>query len=432
MFAPPRTRYARNGDVNIAYQVVGDGPIDLLFVPGWFSHLDFFWELPASRAFFGALAKFSRLIVYDKRGTGLSDAADTAGSYADRIDDMRAVMSAAGADRPVVCGLSEGGAAAALFAAAEPDRVRSLILINAPTSQEDVRGMREWREQIAGGWGEGVLFERFLPELPDTPETRETWARTQRLSASRGLALQYYEQLLRIESRSVLPLISARTLVLRGSYDEIIDPDAARRQTECIPDAELKELPFGHIPWIVGGRRVVAAIEEFATGTAPSPTTDRRLATVLFTDIVDSTHQAAALGDRRWRDLLDQHDDALRAEIERFRGRVVKGTGDGFLAVFDGPTEAIDCALAARAAASTLGIRIRAGAHMGQCEFRGEDLAGIAVHIGARVAALAGPDEILVSRTVRDLVTGSDIALEDRGEHELKGVPDAWRVFAVA
>ena len=432
MAGAPHTHYARNGDVNIAYQVVGDGPIDLVFIPGWFSHLDLFWELSASRRFFTGLAEFSRLIMYDKRGTGLSDPVSSIGSYADRVDDLQAVMDAAGTERPVICGLSEGGMVAALFAAAQPARVRSVILLNAARTNVDVPGMETWRQTFANEWGEGAFFEKFLPELPDTEEMRERWGRTQRLSASRGLALQYFDQMLQLfETAPVLESIACPTLVLTGALDQVVRPEAGRAFADAIPGAELRELPCGHIPWVTGSADVVRAIQEFATGVAPAHRTDRRLATVLFTDIVDSTTQATALGDRAWRALLERHDEVVREQIQRFGGREVKATGDGFFAVFDGPAEAIDCARGARTGAADLGIETRAGVHMGQCEFRGDDLAGIAVHIGARVAALAGPGEILVSRTVRDLVTGSDIGLEDRGEHVLKGLPDTWRVFAV-
>jgi len=429
--AAPRTRYVRNGDVNIAYQVVGEGPIDLLFVPGWFSHLDFFWEMPAPRAFFEALARFSRLITYDKRGTGLSDPVERAGSYADRIDDLRAVMDAAGARQPVICALSEGGIVAAIFAAAEPERTRSLILLNTPMSPGKVPEFERWREEVADAWGEGALFERLLPEVADVPRARDLWARTQRMSASRGVALQYLEQIAQLDAAPTLPAISVPTLVLRGTLDEVVTAQAAREMADAIPGARFREVACGHIPWLTGGQDAAAAIEEFATGAVPVTSVQRRLATVLFTDIVESTAKAATLGDRQWRGLLDRHDDVVRVALHRCGGREVKATGDGFLAAFDGPAEAIECAVAARAGTAELGIETRAGIHMGQCEVRGDDLGGIAVHIGARVAALAGPGEILVSRTVRDLIAGSDVTLEDRGEHALKGVPDEWRLYAV-
>jgi class 3 adenylate cyclase len=276
------------------------------------------------------------------------------------------------------------------------------------------------------------MFETFLPEVVESEESRELWAKVQRLSASRGLALEYYEQMLEMDSREALGSISVPTLVLQGSLDAVLDPGTGRATAAAIPGATFRQVPCGHIPWIAGGDEVVLAVQEFATGAAPARRSDRRLATVLFTDIVDSTARASSLGDRAWRSLLERHDAVVRDQIDRFGGREVKATGDGFLAVFDGPTEAIDCARAARAGAGSMGVTTRAGLHMGQCEFRGDDLAGIAVHIGARVAALAGPGEILVSRTVRDLVIGSDIEFEDRGEHVLKGIPDPWRVFSVA
>ena len=330
MIDPPRTRYVRNGDANIAYQVAGDGPIDLVFVPGWFSHLDFFWELPASRAFFTQLAAFSRLIVYDKRGTGLSDPLDRAGSSEDRFDDLRAVMDAAGAERPVICGLSEGGIVAALFAAASPERVRSLILLNTPpTAEFAIEG--GWRDLIEHGWGEGALFDRLLPEAAGRPGAKELWARTQRLSCSRGLAIEYLDQVCQLDAWRVLPSVSAPTLVLRGGLDQIVSAADAQAEADAVPDGRFREVPCGHLPWITGGEETAAAIEEFATGAAPARPVRRRLATVLFTDIVDSTARAAALGDREWRSLLDRHDDAVREDVSRFGGREVSTTGDGFL-----------------------------------------------------------------------------------------------------
>ncbi|MEO6496896.1 MAG: adenylate/guanylate cyclase domain-containing protein [Solirubrobacteraceae bacterium] len=428
----PRVHYVRNGDVNIAYVVAGDGPVDLLFVGGWFSHQEMLWEAPNSRAFFAGLAKRFRLISYDKRGTGMSDPLDDAGAYTDRIDDLRVVMDAAGAERPVVCGLSEGGILSAIFAATEPERVRSLILLNMPLTPATLLEVDDARDQLRDGWGEGALYELFLPEVPDTPESRELWARTQRQSASRGLALQYFDQISRLDARPVLPAVSVPTLVLRGRHDLLATHKDAVATAAAVPGATLKEVDCGHIPWLTGGAQVVSAITEFVTG-APAPVpAQRRLATVLFTDIVDSTARATSLGDRAWRSLLDRHDDAVRAELDRFSGREVKSTGDGFLAAFDGPAEAIAGATSARAATEAIGVSTRAGIHTGQCEVRGEDLGGIAVHIGARVAALARPGEVLVSRTVRDLVAGSDVRLEDRGEHTLKGVPEPWRVYAVS
>ena len=430
MTGAPRVQYARNGEVNIAYTVSGDGPVDLLFAPGWFSHQDLFWEMKLARTFFNGLGRFARLITYDKRGTGMSDPLDRAGAYVDRMDDLRTVMDAAGAEQAHVVGMSEGGIVAAIFAAAEPERVRSLTMLNTPIPVQvtDVEG---WRRAIEKGWGEGALYELFLPELPEHRPSRDMWAKVQRMSSSRGLALQYFEQIRGIDPRPALSSISVPTLVLRGTRDLIATGPMARELADGVPGAQLREVSCGHIPWITGGEEVVAALEEFITGAPTAVPATRRLATVLFTDIVDSTARAAASGDREWRSLLDRHDELFRRHLERHGGREVKATGDGFLAAFDGPAEAIECALSARDATAELGVPTRAGIHTGQCEVRGEDLGGIAVHIGARVASLAGPNEVLVSRTVRDLVAGSDVQLEDRGEHALKGVPEPWRVYAV-
>lgn len=430
MTGAPRVRYARNGEVNIAYTVSGEGPFDLVFAPGWFSHQDLFWEIPQSRAFFESLGRFARVIAYDKRGTGMSDPLDRAGAYTDRIDDLRVVMDATGAERPHVVGMSEGGILALYFAAAEPERVASLTVLCTPIPQQ-VPDSARWRPEVQRGWGEGALFELFLPELPESRSSKDLWARVQRMSSSRGLALQYFDQITRIDPLPALPAISVPTQVLWGTRDLVATGDMARQLAEGIDGARLLELPTGHIPWITGSEEVVAAIEEFVTGVPSAAPAKRRLATVLFTDIVDSTARAAASGDREWRSLLDRHDELFRGHLERHGGREVKATGDGFLAAFDGPAEAIECALSARDATAELGVPTRAGIHTGQCEVRGDDLAGIAVHIGARVASLAGPGEVLVSRTVRDLVAGSDVSLEDRGEHTLKGVPEPWRVYAV-
>ena len=426
----PQTHYARSGDVNIAYKVVGDGPLDLLFISGWFSHLDFLWELPQSRHFFTRLASFSRLVMFDKRGTGLSDPVDRTGSLTDRVDDVQAVMDAAGLERAEICALSEGGALGALLAATHPERVSRLVLLNAVFQALPI--IKDWRPAIESGWGEGILLEEFMPEVAHLPLARELWAKTQRMSASRGIALRYLDQMRHLDVSSALPAITAPTLVLHGTEDIIVPAEHTRELADRVSGAVYREVPGGHIPWVTGGDAVPDAIEEFLTGAPVSRPPTRRLATVLFTDIVDSTARATSLGDHAWREVLDRHDDTVRAQLERFAGREIKTTGDGFLAAFDSPADAIDCAGAVCRRTEEFGVAVRAGIHTGQCEVRGDDLGGIAVHIGARVAALAGPGEVLVSRTVRDLVAGGEIAFEPRGEHELKGIPDRWQVFAVA
>ena len=429
MTEAPKTHYARSGDVNIAYKVVGEGPRDLLFISGWFSHLDFMWELPQPREFFSRLASFSRLVMFDKRGTGLSDPVDRAASFNDRVDDVLAVMDATGMERADVCALSEGGALGAILAATHPERVSRLVLLNA--AYEAQQRFADWRPEIEAGWGEGALFEQFLPEVQDVPGARELWARTQRMSASRGMALLYFDLMFEVDAAPALPAITAPTLVLHGVEDRIIPAEHIRELASRIPGAEYRELPGGHIPWVTGGEAFTDAIQEFFTGAPVYRPPTRRLATVLFTDIVDSTARATQLGDREWREVLDRHDETVRGELGRFAGREVKTTGDGFFAAFESPADAIDCAQAVCRRAEDIGVAVRAGIHTGQCEVRGDDLGGIAVHIGARVAALAGPGEVLVSRTVRDLVAGGEVAFESRGEHELKGIPDRWQVFAV-
>ena len=427
----PKTQYVRSGDANIAYKVIGDGPVDLVFIPGWFSNLDFFWELAYSRRFFSALASFSRLVMFDKRGTGLSDPIERVGSYADRVVDVEAVMDAAEVERGVLCGLSEGGALAALFAAGQPERVSHVILLNAAIAPTRLNFPADTRRLIEEGWGQGALFDELMPEVAAVPGARELFTKAQRMSASRGIALQYYDLMMQLDARPALPAISAPTLVLRGVDDLAVTDQVGRETAEAIPGATYREVAAGHIPWTTGSQEVVDAIQEFVTGAVARRPASRRLATVLFTDIVDSTARASELGDRRWRGLLDRHDEAVRQELADFGGREVKTTGDGFLAAFDSPADAIDCAQAVCRDLERQGVEIRAGIHTGQCEVRGDDLGGIAVHIGARVAALAGPGEVLVSRTVRDLVAGSGIGFTERGEHELKGVPDRWRLFAV-
>ena len=431
----PETHYATSADgVNIAYQVVGDGPFDLVFVPGWISNLDLFWELPAPRRFFSRLASFSRLIVLDKRGTGLSDPIDEAATLEVRMDDLRTVMDAAGSERAAVCGYSEGGAMAALFAATFPERVSHLVLAAATLTPADVPVMTPAsREAIATGWGEGALIELFLPNHAADPRIRAVWARTQRLSATRGMALRYWDLMGKIDATHVLPTIGAPTLVVARAEDTVIPLESQRSIAAAIPGARLAVTPGNdHLLWIGDSDAVLDAIEEFTTGTAPHREPDRVLATVLFTDIVGSTERAAELGDRRWRSVLADHDEIARTELARFGGRLVKTIGDGALATFDGPARGIRSACAIRDAMRQLGIEIRAGLHTGECELIGQDIGGVAVHIAARVSSEAGPGEVLVSRTVKDLVAGSGVALADRGVHRLKGLAEDWQLYAVA
>jgi class 3 adenylate cyclase len=442
MTAPP-TRYARSGDVSIAYQVVGDGPIDLVLVLGFATHVELEWELPAFRRFAERLASFSRLILFDKRGTGLSDAVAEAPTLEQRIDDVRAVMDAAGSERAAFLGISEGGPMSVLFAATHPERATALVLHGAMARTTEApdypwatpaEALRESAaEFIAPYWGrdpEGMLA-LFTPSVADDPQAQEFVSRMERHAASPAMVRQIFEMFLDIDVRSVLPSIRIPTLVLHRHGDRVVNRRAGEYLASQIRGARFVELDgIDHPPWVGDADTVLGEIEEFLTGTRSAPEPDRVLATVMFTDIVASTERAAELGDARWRATLAAHQEAVRRELARFRGREVKTLGDGCLATFDGPARAIRCGQAIVEAARADGLDVRVGLHSGEVELVGDDVEGIAVHIAARVGALAGAGEVLVSGTVKDLVAGSRIAFEDRGTHALKGVPDEWRLFA--
>jgi pimeloyl-ACP methyl ester carboxylesterase/class 3 adenylate cyclase len=432
---PPETNYAMAADgTNIAYQVLGDGPVDLVFIPGWISNLDLFWELPATSRFFSRLASFARLIVFDKRGTGLSDPIDEAAPLEVRADDVRAVMDAAGSERAAVCGYSEGATTAVLFAATSPERAPKLLLMAAGLAPPEFSPMfvPETRGAIARSWGQGALMEHFLPNHLDDPRAQAGWARAQRQSCTRGMALKYYDLLAETNALDVLPGVASPTLVLTREDDPIIPVGTQREVAGAIPDAKLVVLPGNdHLPWLGDWEAVCDAIEEFVTGEHRQRDPDRVLSTVLFTDIVGSTDRATELGDRHWREVLVEHDRLCRRQVERHGGRLVKTMGDGALATFDGPARGIRAACAIRDAVSELGIEIRAGLHTGECELIGDDIGGVAVHIAARVSAEAQAGEVLVSRTVKDLIAGSGVVLGDRGAHKLKGMPDEWSLYAV-
>ena len=432
----PETRYAKSGDVHIAYQVVGAGLIDLVLVPGFVSHVEGWWEEPLCARFLERLASFSRLILFDKRGTGLSDREAGVPTLEQRMDDVRAVMAAAGSERAAVLGISEGGAMSALFAATYPERTAALVLYGTfaefrswvPTPQQ----FEHFLHAIDETWGTGQSLPRFAPSVADDPRIRRWWARFERAGASPGAAMALMRMNSEIDVRHVLPAIRVPTLVLHRTGDVTVDVEAGRYQAAHIPGAKYVELSgVDHLLFVGDSEATLDEIEEFLTGVRPVAEPDRVLATVLFTDIVGSTKLAARLGDRRWRDLLDAHHAAVRRELARVRGREVKTAGDGFLATFDGPARAIRCAGAISATVRTLGIEVRAGLHTGEIELIGEDVGGIAVHVGARVAALAGPGEVLVSSTVKDLVAGSGLRFEDRGVRHLEGIPEEWRLFAL-
>jgi len=433
-------RYARSGPLFIAYQILGQGPPDLVVAPGYMSNLEQNWEWPAYARFFQRLASFSRVILFDRRGTGLSDRMIDVGTFEDLLDDIRAVMDDAGSERAAVLGGAEGGPMCMLFAGTRPERTSALILLTtyarrkwAPdyqwgiTPEMDAQTMDSFDH-----WGRHPIGIRTLaPRLADDPAFRHWYLRAQRFGASPGGARAWYRITADIDVRHVLPVIRVPTLVIHRTEDRAIPVEHGRYLGAEIPGARYVELPGDDHFWFAGDSdAALAEIQEFLVGVRPVPEPDRVLATIMFTDIVGSTARAAALGDRRWQDLLDSHNALVRKELERFRGHEVDTAGDGFLATFDGPARAIRCGLAISAGTRGIGLDVRVGLHTGEIELAGDDIRGIAVHIGSRVAAMAGPGEVLVSGTVKDLVAGSGIEFEDRGLHALKGVPGEWRILA--
>ena len=441
----PDTNYAKSGGVSVAYQVSGeDASIDLVFAPGTVSHLDLDWEGPDYAWCMERICAFSRLIRFDKRGTGLSDRVTNVASLEERTDDIRAVMDAAGSERAVILGASEGGSMACVFAATYPNRTRALIVWGGQARWVREPDMpwgipREEYEQVIHdlaingvtesyirGWGAG-LGDDASPEMVD-------WMmRSFRAGASPASIAALERMNMEIDIRDVLPNIQVPTLVVNATGDPVSPIEGARYLAERIPGARLLEYQDAtHIPETRDGfAPLLDEIEEFVTGTRPPPHTDRVLATILFTDIVGSTKKAAEIGDARWKDLLASHDARARAQLKRFQGREVDTAGDGFFATFDGPARAVRCAQAIASAVRPLGIQIRAGCHTGEVELVGDHVRGLAVHVGARVSALARPDDVLVSSTVKDLTVGSGLTFEDAGEHELKGVPDRWHLYRV-
>jgi class 3 adenylate cyclase len=434
----PEVRYARSGDIDIAYQVLGEGPIDVVFSPGFVSHRELMWELPYQAAASSSLS-FARVVSFDKRGTGLSDRSLGAGSAADRMDDIRAVMDAAEVEKAALFGVSEGGPLSILFAATYPDRITKLALYGtfarmlwAPDYpigtkperfEERLRFMRE-------NWGTGEVMRLFVQNAPD--EALPFLARYERNSCTPHMVEEIMRLNIGMDVRSALPAITVPTLIAHARGDPAVPVRHARYMAEHIPGAVYVEIDADvHADWTE--MEPMPELRGFLLGDAdvPMPDVDRILATVLFTDIVGSTERTVAVGDRRWGELLDHHDRVTVAEVQRFQGKVVKTTGDGLLATFDGPARAIRCAQAIRNRVSALGLQIRAGLHTGEVERRGQDLSGIGVVIARRVCDTAADGELLASRTVKDLVTGSGITFADRGSHQLKGVPDDWQLFAV-
>jgi class 3 adenylate cyclase len=437
---PPQTRYAKSGDVNIAYQVVGDGPLDLVLVHGFVSHVDLDWDEPRMAHFQRRLSSFSRLIRFDKRGTGLSDRPGGLPDLETRMDDVRAVMDAVGSEKAALFGYSEGGPMCCLFAATYPERTTALVLYASYAKRQNPDDDYPWAstpaqrrahaEEIERNWGTDAHLGSMAPNADAA--LRAWWARRTRAAASPGAARDLILMNSQIDVRSVLPAIQAPTLVMHRTGDLDVDVEEGRYVAEHIADARFVEFPGDEHLVLLGADELVDEVEEFLTGTRPAREPDRVLATILFTDIVDSSRRAAALGDRAWRELLGAHHAAVRRQLDRYQGREVDTAGDGFLATFDGPARAVRCGHAIQQSMRELGLEVRAGVHTGEVELADGKVAGIAVHTGARVAALAEPGQVLVSSTVKDLVAGSGLEFEERGTHELKGVPGEWRLYAVS
>lgn len=435
---PPDTRYVDSGGVQIAYQVFGDGPVDLVVVPGFVSNVDAQWSDPMVTRFNERLASFARLVMYDKAGTGLSDPVPAVPTLEQRMQDLLAVLDAAGAQRPVLLGISEGGPMSILFAATYPERVRGLILLGSMVcglmdADDNPCGPRWLKvaqlKTAVDHWGKGLSADVFSPTIAGRPMAHRIVGLHERAMASPAMAQAAYEAILQVDVRDVLPAVRTPTLILHRVGD-VIPVEGARYMAEHIRDARLIELSGAdHWWWIGDSDAILDAVEEFITGSRPERPSERMLATVLFTDIVGSTERATQLGDAAWRELLERHNELTRREIAVARGREIDSTGDGFLAIFDGPARGVRCARAIIDSVQTLELSVRAGLHVGECEVVGDDVAGIAIHVGARVAAAAGPGEVLVSATVRDLVAGSGIAFEDAGEHALKGVTGARQLY---
>jgi len=436
----PETRYAKSGDIHIAYQVTGNGPIDLVFVPGFVSHLEADWDSPVKSRLLRRLGSFCRLIRFVKRGTGLSDRVKIP-TLEQRMDDVRAVMDAVGSEKAALFGYSEGGPMSILFSVTYPARTMALIIYGsyarctrAPDHPygRTPEQREEFIQRLEREWGGPAAIDIFAPSQATDPKFRQAFASHLRLAGSPSTAVEIQRMNGEIDVRPVLPVIRVPTLILHCIGDRLVDVGQARYLASHIKDARLRELAGeDHILTSGNGDAIIDEIEEFLTGTRQNPEPDRILTTVLFTDIAGSTEQAAALGDRRWRELLEQHNAMARRKLKEFRGREIDTAGDGFLMCFDGPARGVRCAMAVIGEARSLGLEVRAGLHTGECEIMGDKLCGLAVHIGARVAAVAKPGEVLVSGTVKDLVAGSGLHFSDRGSRILKGVPGEWRIFAL-
>lgn len=433
-FDLPVTHYALSGDINIAYQTMGDGPIDIVLVPGFMSHIEFMHELPGYTAFLRRLSTFARVVTLDKRGQGLSDRVSDAPSLEQRMDDVRAVMDAVGSDSAALLGISEGCAMSALFAATYPERVTKLVLFGGYVNRRDMSGKQEERAlRRAKLWGTGAMIKTLAPSLAENPDAVLLFAKYERLSASPGAAKAFALLNAQIDVSSILPTVRVPTLVLHRRDDAQVPIQLGREMASLIPGATFIEYPGNDHAMVRGNvDALLGDIEEFITGHREhlSDDAERVLATVLFTDIVDSTRSAVEKGDQAWRRLLDTHDQLAFQLVEKHRGRLIKSMGDGILATFDGPGRAVRCALSLRTAFKQIGLSVRSGLHTGEIEIRGHDIGGIAVHAASRVMAQSHPDEVLVSRVVTDLVAGAGLTFIDRGPCELKGLPGRWELFA--
>ncbi len=422
----------RSGDASIAYQTVGDGSCDLVVVNGPASHLELMWEEPRTARTFGLMAEYARLIMFDRRGTGLSDPALEPPTLEQQADDLGAVLRAVGCERTALIGGSDLGLSA-LFAATYPDKVSSLVLAGVAADGRHVLGgeaREEMLDAIERSWGDGALVSLYAPSQVGNREFVEWWGRMQRSALSPGMARRLMEMTAQTNLRAVLPTIRVPTLVTHVTGDRVVPVECGREVASLIPGARFIEYP-GEDAYAWADPQGLEDIEEFLTGRRSPPRLDRVLATVLFTDIVGSTEHLSKVGDAGWRTQLEEHNRVVRSELRRWRGHEVKTSGDGFLATFDGPARAVSCAAEIVEGVAALGLRIRAGVHTGECELRADDVAGIAVHIASRVMHEAGPGEVLASSTVKDLVAGSGLRFADRGPHSLRGVEDPWRLYAL-
>lgn len=438
--SPPETRYAKSGGVHIAYQVFGHGESDLVFVPGWTSHIEYAWEEPVFARFLNRLGSFCRVTWFDKRGTGLSDRDVGLPTLEQRMDDVRAVMDTVGIQRAAILGTSEGGSMSILFAATYPEKVSHLILYGAFARRiwdpdypwaPTLKQREEWIDSLEKGWGSDVELETLAPSRAKDEGFKKWFNTLGRLSVSPAAAVALARMNTYIDVRNVLPSIHVPTLVIHRTGDRDVNIGNGVYLSKNIPGAKFVELPGNDHAWTAGDTdAVVDQIEEFLTGVRSAGHPDRVLSTILFTDIVDSTKKATEMGDDRWKKLLVTHNDLVRSELAKFRGREIKSTGDGFVAIFDGPGRGVQCAREIIASGKQLGISIRAGLHTGECELVGNDIAGVAVHIASRISGLADGNEVLVSSTVKDLVSGSGIQFQNIGTRSLKGVEGRWHLYS--